>query len=101
VGTKLKSEQLSEFHINAIWEYLALKFGFDLAKWKARFEEYRDELRIKRRGIDDNRETHFYHFGNTVINPVLNEILGRRSQHNTFNNMVEYLMTGKNQKKKL
>jgi hypothetical protein len=58
MGAKLKSEHLNEFHIDAVWEYLALKFGFDLVKWKRKFEEYREELRMKRKGIDDNKETH-------------------------------------------
>jgi hypothetical protein len=88
---------LSEFHIDAVWKYLEHKFGFNLKKWKARFEEHRKDLRIRRRDLDDSKSMHFYHFGNMVINPVLNEILGRHNGYPTFNYMVNFIMTGKNQ----
>lgn len=72
-------------YINLVWRELESRFGFPLKNWQKRFAEYCDAKRV-------DSVTGFYHFGHDVINPVLNEILCRRSGYPTFQKLVEYVM---------
>lgn len=72
------------------WDLLADKFGFNVKEWKLRLLEYK--LRHHRRELETDV---FLVFGNKVLNPLLNQILQRRSGYPTFNRMVEYVMKGK------
>ena len=74
-----------EANIRIGWSELHTRFGFPLEPWKKRLDDYR-----KRSNIKDPVEA-FYQFGNVVINPVLNEILCRKSGYPTFLRLVEYV----------
>lgn len=84
--------EFQEYHITKVWNYLHERFGFNIPKWKERFNDYK---RKQRR--EDNEIGSFNRFGNQHINPVLNEILGRNVLHPTFNALVEFIVTGKKQ----
>ncbi|HEY4655337.1 MAG TPA: hypothetical protein VIH22_12535 [Cyclobacteriaceae bacterium] len=73
-----------------IFRELNARFGFPVKEWKKRFSE---ELGKKPR--NQSAEEYFMHFGNTFINPVLNEILCRNRLHPTFNKFVEYVVRGR------
>jgi hypothetical protein len=75
-----------EANIRLVWRELECRYGFPLEPWKKRFADYCDKSQIK-----DPIEG-FYKFGNEVINPVMNEILCRRSGHPTFLKFVEYVL---------
>jgi hypothetical protein len=74
-----------EAYIRLIWSELHTRFGFPVDAWKKRFSQYCELSKI----IDPIEG--FYKFGNEVINPVLNEILCRKTGYPTFQNMVEYV----------
>jgi hypothetical protein len=79
-----------EYHITLTWNELHERFGFDLKSWKQRF---RDEFYKQPRSTSEVE--FFLIFGNRFINPLLNDILGRRSLHPTFNKLVDYVIDKK------
>ncbi|MBS1507314.1 MAG: hypothetical protein JSS79_11770 [Bacteroidetes bacterium] len=87
-----------EHHIDRVWKFLHERFGFNINRWKERFDQFRTERHKRRTGHDYTLTGDFIYFGNTVINPVLNEILGHYQETNTFNRMIEYIVTGKRQR---
>jgi hypothetical protein len=91
-----KKPEFTTFHIDNVWSILGKRFGFNVREWKFRFADYREELRKQRRDLDHDLVSDFFYFGNTVINPILNEILCRRVGYPTFNYLTEYVVTGKN-----
>ncbi len=95
--TNQPENEFHEHHIKLIWNYLHEHFGFDRKGWKAKFNEYRKDPQLLRSGHDNSELSHFYLFGNTVINPVLNKILCRNEAHPTFNKLVRFIVTGKKQ----
>jgi len=82
--------EFMEYHISRIWNELHDRFGFDIKKWKARFEDYH-----KKHPRMDSKLSAFNHFGYDEINPVLNKILCRNNMHPTFNNLVQYVINNK------
>jgi hypothetical protein len=85
--------EFQEYHITKVWNYLHDHFGFNIPKWKERFNDYKS----KQRRREEDEIGYFNRFGNQHINPVLNEILGRSILYPTFNALVEYIVTGKRQ----
>jgi len=81
-------------HIEKTWDYLEKKFSFNKKKWRERFEDYRK----KRPRYAEDEAGAFLKFGNTFINPLLNEILGRQVIHPTFENLTQFILVGKKQK---
>lgn len=79
--------ELTEYHISIVWNELHNRFGFDIKKWKARFEDYR-----KKNQRINSKLSAFNHFGYEEINPVLNKILCRNDLYPTFNNLIQYVM---------
>lgn len=75
-----------EANIRLVWNELSTRFGFPLKEWKKRFSDYCNQERVK------NEIEGFYKFGNSVINPVLNEILCRKKGYPTFHNLFEYVV---------
>lgn len=90
-------DRFEEYHIEKVWKYLHEEFKFNVKKWKERFEEFRLDHHKRNKGYDKDIVSDFNYFGNTVINPVLNEILGRSSYTDTFNRMIKFILTGKKQ----
>jgi hypothetical protein len=88
--SKETENDFSEHHISKVWNELHERFGFNLKYWKAQFEE--DLKRVSR---SDSIESAFYQFGCVRINPLINQILGRTSGYPTFQNLIEYIVTGK------
>jgi hypothetical protein len=74
-----------EANIRLIFSELKTRFGFPEKEWKNRFADY-----CKQHQVTDPMEG-FHKFGNDVINPVLNEILCRKSGYPKFQKMVEYV----------
>jgi hypothetical protein len=85
---------LNEIHIQQTWDELTDRFGFDEKKWKKKFSDYVDKQPPHTRPVEV-----FTRFGNLFINPILNSILCRGESHPTFNNLLEYVILGKKQKK--
>jgi len=90
--TKEEEENFEEAHIKAIWNELHERFGFNLKGWKPKFDAF-----YEKQTRDVSPMSAFYRFGYTYINPILNEILVRRVQTPTFNNLVKYVITKKSQ----
>jgi hypothetical protein len=88
-------DDLTELHIQQTWDELTDRFGFDEKGWKKKFSEYLDKLPDRPEPVDA-----FTRFGNLFINPILNSILCRGGSHPSFNNLVEYVILGKKQRKK-
>jgi len=84
--------EFQEHDIEKTWNLLQEKFSFDKKKWKERFAVYAE----KQPGNVDLIHA-FFKFGNTFINPVLNDILCRQVLYPTFNNLTRFVLTGKNQ----
>ncbi len=83
--------EFQEYHINKTWDLLEEKFSFNKKEWKKRFRDYL----IKRPNTDEIGA--FLKFGNQTINPILNEILCRNILYPTFNNLTQFIVTGKKQ----
>jgi hypothetical protein len=75
-----------EHHIDYVWQELHERFGFNLKAWKARFDDY--EVRHPKH---PGKVSLFYWFGYEVINPLLNEIIGRNKGYPTFQNLTDYV----------
>lgn len=88
-------DDLTELHIQETWDELTDRFGFDEKGWKKKFNDYLGKQPPSVHPVDV-----FTRFGNLFINPVLNSILCRSESHPTFNNLVEYIITGKVKKLK-
>lgn len=70
-----------------VWNELSIRFGFNLKEWKKKF---RQQFSYQPRNVSEVE--FFLRFGNKSINPVLNEILGRKNLYPTFNRLVDYIM---------
>jgi hypothetical protein len=80
------SDYTDQGYINLVWRELQKRFGFPLKEWNKRFDDY-----CRKKNLVDRIEA-FYVFGNEVINPILNELLCRRSGYPTFQNLVTYVI---------
>lgn len=69
-----------------IFRELNARFGFPVKEWKKRFLK-----ELEKMPRSQSPEEYFMRFGNTFINPVLNDILCRNRLHPTFNKFVEYV----------
>ncbi|HNP07380.1 MAG TPA: hypothetical protein PKN99_07120 [Cyclobacteriaceae bacterium] len=83
--------QFEEAHIEKVWDELKTRFGFNVPEWKKKFE-----AGFIKQSREVSRVEYFLRFGNGSINPVLNDILCRRSLHPTFNKLVDYLLEKEN-----
>jgi hypothetical protein len=83
----MEKYEFKEAHIQKVLMELQMRFGFPAKNWKVRFGNY-----PTKNGVDVVGK--FMYFGNEIINPLLNEILCRRSGYPTFNNLCDYV-TGK------
>jgi hypothetical protein len=79
-----------EKDIELVFEYLHNKFGFNTKHWKERFNAIGS---VDRRG--NTKYDNFIRFGVQHVQPVLNQILGRENNFNTFEGMVRYLKRDK------
>lgn len=71
-----------------IFRELNAQFGFPVKIWQRRFVE--ELQKVPRNQTPDE---FFLRFGNTFINPILNDILCRNRLHPTFNKFVQYVLT--------
>lgn len=74
-------------HISKVWNELEERFGFKLASWNQKYNEY---LKKQPRTVSEIEA--FIYFGNRFINPVINEILCRPAQFPSFNRLLEYVI---------
>jgi hypothetical protein len=79
--------ELSPVHIEKVWELLSDKFCFKEEAWKKKFHEY--FLKLPR---EVSQEEAFVEFGADYINPLLNQILQRASHHDTWGNILQYVV---------
>lgn len=86
ISKKIETD-FQEHHMNLAWQELKTRFGFDLPAWK---KQFREEFLKQPRNVTEIE--FFLIFGNRSINDILNQILGRRRQHPTFNKMIEYIL---------
>jgi len=80
-------DELSGIHVEKTWELLEEKFCFNVKVWK---QEYKLYYQKQPHSVSE-REA-FVEFGATFINPVLNMILKRQPHHNTWGNMLIYIV---------
>jgi hypothetical protein len=76
-----------EHHMSLAWQELKTRFGFNLTAWRMQF---REEFLRQPRNVTEVE--FFLIFGNRSTNDLLNQILGRRRLHPTFNKMIEYIL---------
>ncbi|PZR38253.1 MAG: hypothetical protein DI538_10130 [Azospira oryzae] len=87
-------EDMTEVHIQLVFDELTDRFGFPEKAWKTFWKEH---LAKQPKSADDIGV--FLHFGYHHINPIINSILLRREGLNTFNNLCEYIIKRENEKK--
>ena len=80
-------EELSPIHIEKTWELLEGKFCFNVKAWKKEYKLYYE----KQPHSVSEREA-FVEFGALFINPLLNNVLKRQEHHNTWGNMLVYIV---------
>ena len=80
-------DELSVIHIEKAWELLEEKFCFNVKAWK---QEYKTFYQNQPHSVSE-REA-FVEFGAAFINPVLNTVLKRQTFHNTWGNMLIYIV---------
>ena len=86
---KYVKEAFDRDNIERVWAYLGKKFGFNIPAWKKDFE---DSLLVSRR--DKSVQVQFMEFGKRRIEPVLNDILCRKS-FPTWINLLAFLLNEK------
>lgn len=80
-------DELSPVHMAKVWELLEEKFGFNVKAWKKEYQDYFQQL-----PHSVSEKEAFVEFGAEFINPLLNKILKRREHHNTWGNMLKYIV---------
>ena len=83
---RVTEEALSYVHMEKVWELLEGKFGFNVKEWKKEFHAYY----LNPPGI--SKEQAFAEFGEEFINPILNAALKRKEYHDTWANMLKYII---------
>lgn len=83
----LQDVEFDEHTRALIFRELSARFGFPVREWQRRFSEELDK--VPRNQTPDE---FFLRFGNTFINPILNDILCRNRLHPTFNKFVQYVI---------
>lgn len=81
------TDRFQEHHISLVWRYLGEQFSFNVKYWKTELETY-----LQRQPRNTSVESAFLKFGNTRINDILNQVLGRRTGHDTFNKLLAWLI---------
>lgn len=81
------SDNFEPLHIDLVFRELKSRFGFNEKVWRKKFQEY-----LVRQPRATSEMDAFIKFGNSAINPVLNEILGRNALHSTFVKMLYYII---------
>ncbi len=84
---QLISDHFEAMHIDLVFDELETRFGFNLKAWKKKFQEF-----LSRQPRTTSEMDAFIKFGNSFINPILNEILCRNSLHSTFVKMLYYIV---------
>lgn len=84
---QLISDHFEPMHVELVFRELQGRFGFNIPAWKKKFQDY-----LSRQPRNTSEMDAFIKFGNTSINPVLNEILCRNSLHPTFVKLLSYVV---------
>ena len=85
--SQLISDNFELMHIDLVFKELQSRFGFNESAWKRKFQEY-----LTKQPRTTSEMDAFIKFGNSAINPVLNEILCRNTLHSTFVKMLYYVV---------
>ncbi len=80
-------DQLSTIHIEKVWELLEEKFCFNVKVWKKEFHDY-----FQKQPHEIQMPQAFANFGREFINPVLNLVLRRSEYHETWRNILIYIV---------
>ena len=80
-------QELSRVHIDKTWTLLEEKFCFNVKAWRQDYNAY-----CQKQGSRMSEQEAFVEFGREMINPLLNKILARKSYHNTWGSMLEYIV---------
>lgn len=84
---QLISDHFEPMHIDLVFRELSSRFGFNEKAWRKKFEEF-----LVRQPRATSEMDAFIKFGNSAINPVLNEILCRNALHSTFVKLLYYIV---------
>jgi hypothetical protein len=84
---QLISDHFEPMHIDLVFRELKGRFGFNDKAWRKKFEEF-----LSRQPRTTSEMDAFIKFGNSNINPVLNEILCRNALHATFVKLLFYIV---------
>jgi hypothetical protein len=80
-------DELTTIHIEKTWELLEEKFCFNIKAWR---QEYKLYFQKQPHSVSE-REA-FVEFGAEFINPLLNKVLKRQDHHNTWRNLLIYIV---------
>lgn len=81
------SDHFEPMHIDLVFKELKERFGFNEKGWRKKFEDY-----LVKQPRTTSEMDAFIKFGNTFVNPVLNEVLCRNSLHSTFVKLLFYIV---------
>jgi hypothetical protein len=79
-----------ETDIKKTWDYLAKMFHLNVKFWKADFER---KFNVSSREI--NKMEFFVRYGKENFEPALNVILGRNVYHQTWMNLIRFVVKDK------
>ncbi len=79
--------EMDSVHIQTVFDELSDRFGFPQKSWQ---KAWRDVLEM--RPVGEDEVAAFLHFGYNRINPILNSILLRGPNHQTFFYLCEYVI---------
>ena len=82
-------------HIDIMFDELHKRFGFNEAEWRKEFQRF-----LAKQPRNTSELDAFVKFGNAFINPVLNNILRRENNRNTFQAMLFYIIEKNSMPKK-
>jgi len=74
-------------HVDLVFRELRERFGFNEKAWRKKFEEF-----LLRQPRTTSEMDAFIKFGNSFVNPVLNQILCRQALHSTFVKLLFYIV---------
>ena len=84
---QLIEDYFAPMHIDLVFRELKERFGFNEKAWRKKFEEF-----LSRQPRTTSEMDAFIKFGNSMVNPVLNQILCRQALHSTFVKLLFYIV---------
>ena len=87
--------EFEEARVAKVWDVLKTTFHFNVSEWKKEYESFLG----KQPRNTDNADA-FLIFGSRFIEPILNQILKRRTGHPTWNKLIDHVINSYPSKEK-